>query len=788
MRPLLLLGALAALHTLAPHAAAQDAERALLIVNPDNAESRYVANYYAAARGIPARNVIYMDPAAVNYQTWTDVQRHAFLGTLRNRGIEETIDFVLVPPGNDYQISANGYVSDQCVAVHRFSVPSCFTLVHQADEILGGVNSTGVNQYKINSWGPRAFESRLSWYQGDPSTSSKAEKYFIGGMIGWTGQNGNTLQEVLDMIDRSVAVDGTQPSGTYYYCETSDTTRSSPRDPFYTPAANEIIARGGQAQHLLANLPLGNHDCLGVMTGLANPAIDDPNFSLLPGSFADHLTSFAGTFNNNSQTKMSRWIAKGASGTAGTVEEPCNYAGKFPHARMHVVYFRGLTLGEAWFRSHGFRPYQELLLGDPLTRPFAKRPTVDVPSPPVGPQSGTISITPSATAVGGSNSIAEMTLFVDGLPVEEIAAGSFTLDTTQFADGWHELRVRAVDAKVWRNQANWIGSLEIDNHAGDITLSSAATSGDLGTLFALDYTASGKTVDHVVLLQHERVIGASNQTSGTISVFGQNVGAGQTSVVAEARFTDGSLARSAPVDLSVTFTGGATGSSAPIAYDFTLRVREDQAFLVDLPLTADDDPAAITATILSQPTLSTLLGGSGTWRAYMPSPTALGSDSLTYQVTGAGGTSNVGTITLEYIDVDGCLPVQRYCIGAPNSAGSGAVIDYTGSVSVSANDLVLHASACPTSQFGLFFYGPGQVQTPLGDGFLCIGGSIARFPITQTDAAGTALQVVDNTNLPAGGGALLPGTTHNFQFWFRDPSAGGAGSNTTDALSATFCN
>ena len=31
------------------------------------------------------------------------------------------------------------------------------------------------------------------------------------------------------------------------------------------------------------------------------------------------------------------------------------------------------------------------------------------------------------------------------------------------------------------------------------------------------------------------------------------------------------------------------------------------------------------------------------------------------------------------------------------------------------------------------------------------------------------------------------GETWNFQFWYRDPSAGGAGFNFTDALSITFC-
>src|SRR5207247_6296536 len=129
---------------------------------------------------------------------------------------------------------------------------------------------------------------------------------------------------------------------------------------------------------LFQDLPNSGQTFRGIMTGLADPQIDTGNFTLVPGAFCDHLTSYAATFDSTSQTKMSRWIAKGASGTAGTVEEPCNYAGKFPHARLHAVYFKGASLGEAWFRSLAYEPFQDLFVGDPLTRPWAWPPTVDV--------------------------------------------------------------------------------------------------------------------------------------------------------------------------------------------------------------------------------------------------------------------------------------------------------------------------------------------------------------------------------------------------------------------------
>ena len=42
-------------------------ENVLIIINPANAESMYLGHYYQNARNIPASNVLYIDPAAVNY-------------------------------------------------------------------------------------------------------------------------------------------------------------------------------------------------------------------------------------------------------------------------------------------------------------------------------------------------------------------------------------------------------------------------------------------------------------------------------------------------------------------------------------------------------------------------------------------------------------------------------------------------------------------------------------------------------------------------------------------------
>jgi hypothetical protein len=765
-------------------------ESAVLIVDPSNAESMYVANYYKAARGIPDANVLYMRPGAPSYTQFVAENLPGFFGSLANRGIEDHVDFVIIPPGGSFYISASGFITDSCAAVHRIAIASGYTLAHQADDILGVVPSTTANQFAKFNWSARAFDSSVAWLNGVPSTEPGAQRYYLGAMLGYTGERGNTLVEVLQLIDRSVAADGTQPVGTFYYMETSDFTRSSPRHGFYPAAVQQILGTGGNAEHLLANLPTGNHDCLGVMTGLATPDIDNANLTLLPGAFADQLTSYAGRFDTASQTKMSRWISKGASGTAGTVEEPCNYAGKFPHARMHVTYKKGLTLGGAWFRSMGFAPFQNLLYGDPLTRPFGFAPTVDVPDAPVGPASGQIALTPVAAATAPGAQVEEVELYVDGVLLATQDPGlAFALDTSELAEGWHDLRVLAHDDTLRENTGRWTSSLEVDNSPHAITLQATPAAGDLTQRFDFTTAAMGGSVSEVRLLQNGRVVAATTNAADTLGIHGQNLGAGPVTVVAEVLFITGERARSQPVTLDVSFTSGTPSGAQPVAFGgFTKVVLDEPSVLMELPAAFDDDLASATYTILQPPTQATIAGTQAdAYRLLTPLPGAAGGDALTFRVDTPSGSSTVETIFIEYEDPNSCDTPSAYCATAPNSIGPGALMDWAGSLSIAANDFELRVDSAAPSQFGIFYYGPDALQLPFGDGFRCIDGQTFRLPVVTTDVTGTASYAIDYTNPQEPAGEITALSSWRFQFWYRDPAAGGAGFNLSDAIEATFC-
>lgn len=134
----------------------------------------------------------------------------------------------------------------------------------------------------------------------------------------------------------------------------------------------------------------------------------------------------------------------------------------------------------------------------------------------------------------------------------------------------------------------------------------------------------------------------------------------------------------------------------------------------------------------------------------------------------------------------GLVLTHRHCVGAPNSAGPGAWLDHSGTLSVARDDFALRAGPCPPNQFGLFFSGTQALAVTFGDGFRCVGGGAARLGVRSTGSSGTAELPLDlgDPHLPAGG--IIPGSTFHFQFWYRDPVAGLAGFNLSDALTGSF--
>ncbi len=625
-------------------------ENVLIIADPTRPTSLHAANYYRQARNVPPQNVLYMDPDAQNYAAFTAANLPALLGSLDQRAIADHIDYILVMPGGQYRVGAVGYVSDPCSSVTWFSISACYSSAFIADGILaGGTRHNESNRYFGLFTDIPAFDSNTGYVSGSPSTSEFAKRYFIGSLLGYTSTElGNTLDEIFDMVDRSVAADGTRPDGTFYFMNNTADVARNVRATQYSSTLSLLDSAGATGEIISGTLPLTRHDCLGVMSGFATQNVDGADMTLLPGSFCEHLTSFGALFDPSTQTKASEWIRKGASGSYGAVQEPCNYIGKFPRANFHVAYAQGMTLGESAFRSLAFFPFQGLIYGDPLTRPFAHIPAVSVPDAPSSPVSGVVTLTPQATTTHPTATIESFELFIDGVSVATTGpSGAFSIDTTQLAEGPHDVRVLAYDSTTIRTVGRWLAALDVDNTPRHATLSVNNATGGLTTAFEFTVSASGAPIDEIRLWHNGRIVGSSMTTAAPISVRGRAFGAGPVSVWIEAVFADAATARSAPIDLDIT-DAAPTAAASPTAFSYSRTVSPASPFVLELPASFVDDIADASWSITTSPAQASFLNNSGPYRVLNPDPGATGADLIQFQVTTPSGSSAIASINLTY--------------------------------------------------------------------------------------------------------------------------------------------
>ncbi len=270
-------------------------------------------------------------------------------------------------------------------------------------------------------------------------------------------------------------------------------------------------------------------------------------------------------------------------------------------------------------------------------------------------------------------------------------------------------------------------------------------------------------------------LGFVSAPSASIQYFG-----GLDSVVATDRFA-ATLSRSANhADMQVYFWD----VSGPTLVELAMRT-VPHTRPVDLALTPDGTKVAVAGN--SNVSIFDLATGAELFthdtcpvNAFYPWCDAVVASQDRVVASGQWGSQN-GWIAI----VDIARFAESYCVGAPNSTGAGASISAAGTASVGANDLKLFAKDMPAGMTARFYYGATAARTPFGNGYQCVGGTRYMLPSFRTNEAGAGWIDVNYATLPAGG-QITPGSTWRFQCIYRDPAAGGANANTTDAVRIVF--
>lgn len=180
-----------------------------------------------------------------------------------------------------------------------------------------------------------------------------------------------SIRSARTLIDRGVGSDGTFPPGTAYLLSTSDPHRNV-RSSVY-PLVEFMLSGRARARTIGADTIRDARDVLFYFTG-QRTVENLETLRFVRGAIADHLTSFGGQLDRQSgHTSALRWLEAGATGSFGTVTEPCNFAQKFPDPALVVSnYLQGDTLIEAYWKSVAM-PGQGIFIGEPLAAPFRPR-------------------------------------------------------------------------------------------------------------------------------------------------------------------------------------------------------------------------------------------------------------------------------------------------------------------------------------------------------------------------------------------------------------------------------
>jgi uncharacterized protein (TIGR03790 family) len=308
------------------------AARLGVVVNDADPYSVAVAEYYVARRSIPPQNVVHVNVPVRPTLTVAEFD------ALKQQVVAQTPTSV--------QAFALTWV--QPYRVDCMSITSAIALGYDPSYCATG-----------------CFKTRKSAYFN--STTRLPANTF--GLFPTMSIAAYDVQQAKALIDRGVASDGTRPTGTAYLVSSSDAARNvravGYRDTFslHRPVTPVRIVYDDDISNRL--------DVMFYFIGAR--AVDNIKSNrFLPGAVADHLTSTGGDLLHTRQMSSLRWIEGGATGTYGSVVEPCAFVEKFPDPVVFMrFYLAGETLIEAYWKSVAM-PGQGIFVGEPLAQPFAK--------------------------------------------------------------------------------------------------------------------------------------------------------------------------------------------------------------------------------------------------------------------------------------------------------------------------------------------------------------------------------------------------------------------------------
>jgi uncharacterized protein (TIGR03790 family) len=545
-------------------------ENVLLVVNSNSDSSRAIANEYIRLRNIPASNVVYIDWQGPLEECGAIAFRDKILApalsAIRDRNLAAQIDYVVYSSDFPWRVGLKPmFPNEEFAATFKpyCSLNGATFLWHYFQEanpslvlpivnwyLASGGNDNDVRCQKLDNVTSRGFHSRYLWDREGKRTEdpTQGQNYLLSTMLGVTAGRGNTEAEIISYLRRSAGADGSRPHGTIYFMKNNDI-RSGPRHDCYAGIAQQLTAMAVSARVEQGTIPLKATAVAGIMTGTTDFDFAASKSRIVPGAICEHLTSLGGVLSEGTgQTPLTEFLRYGAAGASGTVIEPLALQAKFPLPSLQLHYARGCSLAESFYQSVAC-PYQLLIVGDPLCQPWAAISKVTLMGVKPGDEvKGNFTVQSLVTAAPGHR-VGSLELFTDGHIVARFAPGtSLDLDTTKLPDGYHELRIVAIDADQIETQGRMILPIFVNNHGAKIAFSvTPSPQASAGDKLRISLRQPGATA--IIVRQNEREVARLKGESGDVEVSAGMLGRGPVTLQAQSEGNEPAISAPARLDI-----------------------------------------------------------------------------------------------------------------------------------------------------------------------------------------------------------------------------------------------
>jgi uncharacterized protein (TIGR03790 family) len=417
-----------------PARAGNDPSGVVVLVNTDSPDSIDIAAHYAARRCLAPRQVVRLR-VPVKPELTLEEYRAAVEEPLRahlsREGLEERARCIVLTRGIPVRVrfDGGGYVSTAALLA-AMDLPIAGTT--QGGSIPGAPGDHLRPEERANPY-------RTGPFPEDRRPGGTALR-LVTALDGWSAADAEAL------VDRSVAADGGPPADPLFVFQDANGGAQGRNSDY--PGGEEVLRTKGfrvEAVPAGAGAVKGRSSLMGWMSGGAYSAIDDEGARsnrFAAGAIVDMLESFGAVPQNfdekagRSQLPVAVMVHAGASGVHGTVAEP--YSHTFPDALLFDRYASGLDLAESFHASLPYLYWMNLVLGDPLCAPFARRPVVTVEGLPARATGrGPIRVRLKALAAPGGEAPVSMELFADGVLLADLKGteGEVSILPESLADG-----------------------------------------------------------------------------------------------------------------------------------------------------------------------------------------------------------------------------------------------------------------------------------------------------------------------------------------------------------------